>query len=346
MNSVSHHRRPSAVFLPAGLAVLLAAAAPAQTGAPAATAKAVAAAEAFLATLNDTQRAAAQFAFTDDAQRRKWSNLPTPLFRRAGLRLGDLTPPQRTAALAVLAAVLSPEGYEKVLAIVESDEVLRAQGAPGNLVFGRDEFFLSFAGAPSPTAPWLVQFGGHHLAINATLQGTNATVAPSLPAAQPATFTLNGRTVRPLGDEYDKAFALLNSLDAAQKARAVLGDKASDLVLGAGQDGRRIAPEGLKGDQLTPAQRAALLDLLGEWVRLVHADAAAARMAEAEAGLADTYFAWRGPTTPGSAAYFRIHGPTVFIEFAPQAMGGSPLNHIHTIYRDPSNDYGRKWTAR
>jgi hypothetical protein len=345
MNSLARRRRPAAGLLPAILVVLLAAAAPAQTGVPSA-AKAVAAAEAFLATLDDAGRRAVQFAYTDDAQRRKWSNLPTPLFRRAGLRLGDLTPAQRTAALAVLAAVFSPEGYEKVLAIVESDEVLRAQGAPGNLVFGRDEFFLSFVGTPSPTAPWLVQFGGHHLAINATLQGTNATAAPSLPAVQPATFTLNGKTVRPLGNEYDQAFALLHSLDAAQKARAVLGDRTSDLVLGPGQDGRMIAPEGLKGDQLTPAQRTALLDLLGEWVRLVHADAAAARMAEAEAGLADTYFAWRGPTAPGSAAYFRIHGPTVFIEFAPQAMGGSPLNHIHTIYRDPSNDYGRKWGAR
>ena len=38
--------------------------------------------------------------------------------------MGDLTKPQREAALAVLAAALSPQGYEKVLQIVEADEVL------------------------------------------------------------------------------------------------------------------------------------------------------------------------------------------------------------------------------
>ena len=67
-------------------------------------------------------------------------------------------------------------------------------------------------------------------------------------------------------------------------------------------------------------------------------------MAEIKANLAETWFAWSGPTTAGSAAYFRIQGPTVFIEFAPQRLGGDPTNHIHTIYRDPTNDYGSKWS--
>ena len=30
------------------------------------------------------------------------------------------------------------------------------------------------------------------------------------------------------------------------------------------------------------------------------------------------------------------------IECAPQDQGGSPINHIHAIYRDPINDYGVK----
>ena len=38
-----------------------------------------------------------------------------------------------------------------------------------------------------------------------------------------------------------------------------------------------------------------------------------------------------------------VHGPTAFIEFAPQRLGGDPTNHIHTIYRDPTNEYGAKW---
>jgi hypothetical protein len=73
---------------------------------------------------------------------------------------------------------------------------------------------------------------------------------------------------------------------------------------------------------------------------LAHDRSAATRNAELRAGLPQTQFAWFGPTTPGSAASFRITGPRVVVEYAPQAMGGDPANHWHGIYRDPANDYG------
>lgn len=313
------------------------------TGGPTVTAKAVKAANAFLATLTDAQRAAVLFAFTNSTQRRKWSNFPTGIFTRAGLKFGNLSTAQRNAALGAVQALLSEQGFRKVTNIVEGDEVLKSQGSSGNLVFGRDEFFISFVGTPSLTAPWMLQFGGHHLAINATVVGTNGVLTPSLTAAQPATYTLNGQTVRPLGNEYDKAFVLMNSLDSAQRTRAVIGSQFRDLVLGPGQDGVTIAPEGVRANTLSADQQEKLLDLAGEWVGIIHGDAAAAKMAELRANISDTYFAWSGPTTAGSAAYFRIQGPTVVIEFAPQSLGGSALNHIHTIYRDPTNDYGVKF---
>src|SRR6266478_3899867 len=92
-------------------------------GAP--TAGIVAATKKFLATLDDAQRGKVVFEFKDEAQRKRWSNLPTAIFKRQGLRMGDLTKPQRDAVLAVLAAALSPQGYEKVLQIVEADDLLR-----------------------------------------------------------------------------------------------------------------------------------------------------------------------------------------------------------------------------
>jgi hypothetical protein len=36
----------------------------------------------------------------------------------------------------------------------------------------------------------------------------------------------------------------------------------------------------------------------------------------------------------------------VVIEYAPQPLGGDPTLHVHTIYRDPTNDYGRKFTGK
>jgi hypothetical protein len=65
-------------------------------------------------------------------------------------------------------------------------------------------------------------------------------------------------------------------------------------------------------------------------------------MAEIRSNLRETYFAWSGPTTNGSAAYFRVQGPTLVIEYAPQ----NSVDHIHTIYRDPTNDYGAKFARR
>ena len=56
-----------------------------------------------------------------------------------------------------------------------------------------------------------------------------------------------------------------------------------------------------------------------------------------KAKIDETYFTWYGPTTNGSAAYYRIQGPSLLIEYAPQRDTG----HIHTIIRDPSNEYGK-----
>src|SRR5256885_16324132 len=92
-----------------------------------ATTAIVASANAFLATLSEPQRARGTFGF-QSPQRTGWSNLPSGIFQRNGLRFGDLTAPQRRGALAVVAAALSREGYEKVTNIMNGDEVLKNSG--------------------------------------------------------------------------------------------------------------------------------------------------------------------------------------------------------------------------
>jgi hypothetical protein len=352
------------------------AAAPAAAGTPAdATASIVSSAQAVLATLDAAGKATVQYPF-DSAQKTRWSNLPSPMFERRGLRMGDLTAPQKAAVMNLLTVALSKEGYQKVVDIMRGDEVLRSTGggrgggapnggrdsnrggaagpppgsgrgvgrggAAGGPAFGEAEYYLAFVGTPSTTAPWTLQFGGHHLAINLTMAGSQATMAPSLPAAQPASYTFEGRTVRPLGRENDKAFALVNALDPTQRRQAILSYTVSDLVLGAGQDGRTIQPEGIRASALSNAQQSMLLEIVREWAGIMNDTFAGPRMSEIRSRLADTWFAWSGPTTNGSAAYFRIQGPTLVIEYAPQ--GG--VDHIHTIYRDPTNDYGAGFARR
>jgi hypothetical protein len=114
-------------------------------------------------------------------------------------------------------------------------------------------------------------------------------------------------------------------------------------VLGPGQDGKKIQPEGIRASALAVDQQAMLWGIVDEWSGIMSDAFAGPRMTELKSHLNDTYFAWSGPTTNGSAAYFRIQGPTLVIEYAPQ--GGS-VDHIHTIYRDPTNDYGAKLTKQ
>src|SRR4029079_7372456 len=356
-----HARHRIASIAAVSVLAILAASAGAQRGAPAnsqadVTARIVAAAQGVLTALDDSRRAKVQFPF-DSPQKTNWSNLPSPMFQRNGLRLADVTAAQRGAVMTLLSVALSRDGYRKVIDIMRGDEVLRTTqssggagrgrgrgpGDTGGPAFGENEYYLAFLGTPSTTAPWRLQFGGHHLAINLTLAGSQATMAPSLPAAQPESYAFEGRTVRPLGSENDKAFALINALDAGQRGQAILNYRVADLVLGPGRDGRAIEPEGIRASALAAAQQQALLDLVREWAGIINDAFAEPRMAEIKTNLPNTYFAWSGPTTNGSAAYFRVQAPTLIVEYAPQQ--GS-VDHIHTIYRDPTNDYGAKITAK
>jgi hypothetical protein len=368
------------LFVIAAVSLSLAVSAQAQQGDT--TARIVSAADAFLASLDANQRQQVLYAFDDNEQRARWSNFPTGVVRRGGVSFKQMSAPQRDAAMKLLAVVLSPMGLEKVNEIRQADDDFKTNGSkrgpragpggpphgpppggqngqpppfggqngpggpggrpPGGDMFGSDLYYISFLGKPSISDPWILQFGGHHLALNITIAGSKGVLTPSLTGAQPASFQLNGKTIRPIGRESDKALAFLQSLDEKQRRQAVLNYVVPDLVLGPGQDGKKIAPEGLKASALNASQQAMLLDIIAEWAGILNQSSAAARMAEMKADLNETWFAWSGPTTGqvGSniTAYYRVQGPHLVIEYAPQH--DEPANHVHTIYRDPTNDYG------
>jgi hypothetical protein len=354
----------------------------------AATPRIVSAADAFISSLDANQRQHVLYAFNDNEQRARWSNLPTGFVPRGGINFKQMSAPQRDAAMKLLATVLSPMGLEKVDEIRQADDDFKSNGSKrgpggrggrppggpppggqngppqlggfngpggpgggpggrrpggGGDMFGSDLYYISFLGKPSTSDPWMLQFGGHHLALNITIAGNKGVLTPTLTGAQPASFKLNGKTIRPIGTESDKGLALLQSLDEKQRQKAVLNYTVSDLVLGPGQDDKKIAPEGLKASEMNATQQAMLLDVIAEWAGILNENSAAARMAELKADLNETWFAWSGPTTgeTGSniTAYYRIQGPHLVIEYAPQH--DEPTNHVHTIYRDPTNDYGR-----
>ncbi|MFG1926413.1 DUF3500 domain-containing protein [Cryptosporangium sp. NPDC048952] len=337
----------------------------ASAAAGSATPQIVTAAEAFLATLDssatsklvldhpgDTTATAKSFSGRVGEQfgTAVWSNYPISDVIRQGLRLGDLSAAQRKAAMAVLASALSADGYTKVQRIMAADQVLSDSGT--NYECGQDNYVITFVGTPSKTDRWMLEFGGHHLGLNVTIEGDQQTMAPTLTGCQPSSFTGDGATVHPLGIETDTAFALSTALSDAQFATALLTPAVTDLVLGPGKDGQKLAAAGIAGSAMTAAQRALLLKLAGAWIGMLNDTAAATQLALIEKDLPDTYFAWSGETKEDSSVYFRITGPSLIIEYADQgSMGGGPgggtgvqaggANHIHTVYRDPTNEYGR-----
>jgi uncharacterized protein DUF3500 len=302
--------------------------------------------QAFLGTLDDAQKESVQGERSPD-NLAQWSNLPDQLFERAGLRMDSLNADQQAEALKVLQAALSPEGYAQVTQITTADGVLAAQGGP-QLDFGADHYWIRVLGAPAATGAWTVQYGGHHLAVNVTVDGADITLAPTLWGAQPASYESAGTSAEPLCGETTKAFALVDALDATQQDAAILDTAVTEIVLGAGQDGKTLAQEGVQASTFTPAQKQLLLDLVGEWIRPLDSGDAAAKLAAAEQNLDQTTFAWYGSTEIGNPIYYRVQGPTFVIEFAHQQGQGANaggITHIHSIYREPGNDYGAQLTS-
>ena len=274
-----------------------------------------------------------------------WSNFPVSDVPRPGLQLGSLTEVQGAAATHLLQVVLSPAGYQKTLEIMGADQALSDSGTPFSS--GTAVYTIGIFGTPSVGTPWMLEFGGHHLGLNIIIAGEHGVMTPTLTGAQPAVYTANGKAIRALAQENDKAFALMNALDEAQRKQAILNYRVGDLVLGPGHAGETIQPEGLKASAMTDKQRAMLLDVISEWAGIINDAYMKPRMAEIKAGLEDTYFAWSGPTTHetgrNGSAYYRIQGPKLVVEFSPQGGGDSTM-HVHTIYRDPTNDYGTALT--
>lgn len=271
-----------------------------------------------------------------------WSNYPVSDVPRPGIRLGALNTAQRAAAMQLLKELLSAQGYEKVMEIMGSDQALADAGT--NFASGRDSYTLAIFGKPDLNMPWMVEFGGHHLALNIIIAGAQGALTPTLTGAQPAVYRVNDKTIRVLAAENDKAFDLLNTLDGAQRKKAILNYQVGDLVLGPGHDGEMIVPEGLRVSEMSAKQKGMLVDLVAQWTGIMNNAYVQARMEEIKQGLNDTYFAWSGPLTheagKNGSSYYRIQGPHVLIEFSPQGVGGDLTNHIHTIYRDPLNNYG------
>ena len=307
------------------------------------TAAVVSATNAFLATLDSATKAKVTYAFTDNESRQTWSNYPAQQVPRKGIALADLSAKQKTAALAVVKTMLSAEGYSQVQTIQAADDWLKQNSASGTDSFGSDtDYYIAVYGTPSTTDPFMVQFGGHHLARNYTYKGTTASITPDFTGTEPKTFTIAGTTVEPMKEKAATLFAAVDSLSTAQKADAELSGTINDILMGPGVDsGKFPASEGVLVGSLSAAQKKLVLAAIAAWVDDAAPGEAASLLKTYESQLDRTRIAYANSTTvDGESTYLRIDGPRVWIELTNTRSQSTPNVHYHGVWRDKADDYG------
>lgn len=298
------------------------------------------AAAGFLTQLDERQREAAVLPYDSDLIR-NWSNLPPGVlrFERNGVRIGDLDETQQEALHDFLAAAMSPYGYYTVTAVIAAEGVLEESARAQRVGWSADNYWLAFFGEPSPTNPWRWQFGGHHLAINMSVRDGRVSMSPTFLGIEPARFSDAEGIHVPFMDRVDAGLAVINSLDGNIAATALLDERPNALQSGTGPVGF-VPFEGASLESFSAAQRQAVLDAAALWVNLMPEHSAPVRLEEIEAELEQAYFGWHGPANGTGSIYYVIHGDTVLIEFSTQDPLGAAEGHIHSIYRDPTNEYG------
>lgn len=304
-----------------------------------------AAAAAFLAALDGTQRDVATFPLETDAWR-SWSNVH-PFLMRHGQLIESLDDAGREAALNLVRTTLSPSGFETARNIMRLNETIR-EITGSDEEYGEWLYWMSLMGEPSNDEPWGWQIDGHHLIINAVLLNGQLVATPAFMGTEPVTADAGkyeGTTV--FREEESRGYALMTSLSSAQRSLALLDEELPGEVLTtAFRDNFELRYEGISYRDLSTVQQQALLKLVEIYVGRMRADQAALKMDEINAHLGETYFAWMGKVDDASPFYYRVQSPVILIEFDHQrgvALDNAEASraHIHTIIRTPNgNDYG------
>jgi hypothetical protein len=329
---------------------------------------------AFLNTLNPEQRRRALIPFDSEA-RCHWSYLPrhrlvTTLFNAVGalkqlgrslspaeggerpretrgmdlqgLAYREMTPTQRAAAEALLRFGLSEVGYQKAQYIRQLEDVLRQiERLPGRFVRDPEQYAFTVFGDPRGY-PWTWRLEGHHLVLYFTVAADGLiAVTPTFFGANPAEVPVGHHLqgLRTLAREQDLGFQLLHSLTAEQRGQAILAAQAPADILTDPRRGETLRETvGLPLHRMSDAQRELAVTLIQEYARNLRDEFAQAQLRRLrEAGLDAIHFTWAGALEPGQGHYYRLHGPALLIEYDNTQNNA---NHIHTVWRDPSNDYG------
>ncbi len=305
------------------------------------------AANEFLATLDEDQRARVMFP-VDDREWQQWANIH--ISTRQGVGFLEFNPDQSDAAFKLIASGLSDRGYDNARKIMQLEGYL-AELLDNHVEYGEKRYWLTIMGEPSSTAPWGWQLDGHHLVINFFVLGDQIVMTPTFMGSEPVAATQGQYAgVRVFDSELEAGLALINSLSEEQRSAAIIAsDKPGNNNHGElFQDNAIVPYEGLRLDDLDESQRQLAIALVKQYTGQIRSGHDEIRLAQVLNHWDQTYFAWVGGTGPDAVFYYRIHSPVLMIEFdqqTPVALDAPPVptrDHIHTVVRTPNgNDYGK-----
>jgi hypothetical protein len=295
----------------------------------------------FLSSLEPEQRKAASFAW-NGREWSGWNYFGAGGYIKPGLRLEQMTVPQKTAAWDLLATVLSPLGIEKAKNVMTLQDVLAARG-DGAGQRSSERFSLAVFGTPAEAGAWGMRLEGHHLSHSiAVRDGRIVSVTPSSFSSNPNRVT-SGRHAGlvTLKDEEALARRLVGDLSPRLQGRARISDTAlSNILSYAGRERANTQKIGVAAAELTTGQRDLLWQLIESYtVDHLSPALAAAQKARVRSGDREAvHFAWYGPNTPERAFGYRVVGDGFVIELG---SVDPAAQHLHTIYHDLSNVLGR-----
>ncbi len=295
----------------------------------------------------------------DSPEWRTWSN-PEFLLSDKGVRLDELTPGARDAAMAVLKASLSPEGYDKAVG------AMRINGFLGDLVqapavCNEYSYNLVLFGKPSTEKPWGFSFYGHHLCLNMFFYKNQAILSPWFTGAEPNLIDDgNHRGLRIMGEEERAGLQLMQSLPPGQQVKAQIYKLLKDPAMpkgrwnhddqrhlcGAYRDNRVVPYEGILVSDMSTEHQALVTKILEQYLLYLPQAARQIRLRHTQSLFHETYFSWIGAFGDTDPFYYRIQSPVILVEFDHHSgvflTNTEPAKfHIHTLLRTPNGgDYG------
>ena len=168
--------------------------------------------------------------------------------------------------------------------------------------------------------------------------------APSDLVTTNRTYVTDGDRVIPLvGIWRDERFP-----DPVEQAKLQATSDAIDEVAGltdADHDvvAYSVEPRGVPAGELDAEQREMLRALLATYLDRVPAGVSPLQRYDDEAALDAVHFAWAGSIASGEPHYYRLQGPRLLIEWDNTQRDA---NHAHSVWRDPTSDFGLDVLAR